>query len=248
MHTRIIIPTYNEVENLPRMAESLFNLPLEDLSLLVIDDGSPDGTGAAAEALKGDYPGKIDVIHRTGKLGLGTAYLAGFRRALEEDASVIIQMDADFSHNPLKIPELIKALGKSDVAIGSRYIPGGSLDERWPFWRRGLSAFGNLYARVILGMTVRDITGGYRAWSRKVLSAIPLERIKSEGYAFQVEMIYLTHLLGFEIQEIPIYFSDREEGDSKMSLGIQTEAALRVWSILFEYGDLRRKSRSGKFT
>lgn len=244
MRKQVVIPTYNEAENLPRMTQVLFDLPVEDLRLLVIDDGSPDGTGEIADRLAAEHPEKFQVIHREGKLGLGTAYLTGFRWALDHGAGVIIQMDADFSHDPEVIPELISALEKSDVAIGSRYVEGGALDERWPFWRQGLSAFGNIYARTILGMAVKDLTGGYRAWSRETLSAIPLDRVKSEGYAFQVEMIYLAHLLGFEIQEVPIYFSERVEGESKMSLTIQAEAALRVWSILFEYADLRRKARA----
>ena len=244
MHTQIVIPTYNEAENLPRMAERLFELPIEDLRLLVIDDGSPDGTGAVAEQLAEQRPGRVHVLHREGKLGLGTAYLTGFRWALEHGAGVIVQMDADFSHDPQVIPELISELDQADVAVGSRYAAGGSLDERWPFWRKWLSTFGNLYARTVLRMPVRDLTGGFRAWNREVMSAIPLDRVKSEGYAFQVEMIYLAYLLGFEISEVPIYFADREEGESKMSLGIQIEAAIRVWAILLEYADLRRKDQA----
>lgn len=244
MHTQIVIPTYNEAENLPRMAKKLFELPIEDLRLLVIDDGSPDGTGAVAEQLAEQHPGRVHVIHREGKLGLGTAYLTGFRWSLEHGAGVIVQMDADFSHDPQVIPELISELDQADVAVGSRYAAGGSLDERWPFWRKWLSTFGNLYARAVLRMSVRDLTGGFRAWNREVMSAIPLDRVKSEGYAFQVEMIYLAYLLGFEICEVPIYFADRVEGESKMSLGIQIEAAVRVWAILLEYADLRRKDQA----
>lgn len=244
MHTQVVIPTYNEAENLPRMVKSLFELPVEDLRLLVIDDGSPDGTGVVAEQLAEQHPGRVHVIHREGKLGLGTAYLTGFRWALDQGAEIIIQMDADFSHDPKVIPELIGALNQADLAVGSRYVAGGSLDERWPFWRKWLSSFGNLYARIVLRMPVRDLTGGFRAWSREVMTAIPLERVKSEGYAFQVEMIYLADLLGYEISEVPIYFADRVEGESKMSLGIQIEAALRVWAILLEYADLRRRDHS----
>jgi dolichol-phosphate mannosyltransferase len=226
------------------MVKSLFELPVEDLRLLVIDDGSPDGTGVVAEQLAEQHPGRVHVIHREGKLGLGTAYLTGFRWALDQGAEIIIQMDADFSHDPKVIPELIGALNQADLAVGSRYVAGGSLDERWPFWRKWLSSFGNLYARIVLRMPVRDLTGGFRAWSREVMTAIPLERVKSEGYAFQVEMIYLADLLGYEISEVPIYFADRVEGESKMSLGIQIEAALRVWAILLEYADLRRRDHS----
>lgn len=236
--TTVIIPTYNEAENLPKMAASLFALPL-DLNLLVVDDNSPDRTGEIAESLAEQYQGKVQVIHRRGKLGLGTAYLTGFKHALKQGAEQIVQMDADFSHNPEKVHTLVAGLEQADLVVGSRYVHGGSLDKDWSIWRQRLSAFGNLYARFILGMKFKDLTGGFRAWNRKALQEIPFERVKSEGYAFQVEMIYITHLLGNTIKETPIYFAEREMGDSKMSLGIQIEAALRVWSILFEYRDLR---------
>jgi len=234
-----VIPTYNEADNLPELLEALFNLDLNQIHVLVVDDNSPDGTGDIAEALKDSYPGKISVMHREGKQGLGTAYIAGFNKAIQEGADVIVQMDADFSHNPQKIPILVDRLETWDMALGSRYVKGGSLDEGWAIWRKGLSYFGNLYARVILGMQIRDLTGGFRAWRRETLLGIPLERVKSQGYAFQVEMAYITQRKGFSITEVPIYFADREKGDSKMSWRIQIEAALRVWSILFEYRDLK---------
>ncbi len=207
--------------------------------MLVVDDNSPDGTGEIAENMKEEYPGQISVLHRSGKLGLGTAYLTGFKKAIEEGAEILVQMDADFSHNPQKIPGLVEKLGKWDLVIGSRYVEGGSLDEGWAFWRKGLSYFGNLYARLILGMGVKDLTGGFRAWRKETLLGIPLDRVKSQGYAFQVEMAYITHRMGHEITEVPIYFTDRERGTSKMSWQIQLEAALRVWSFLFAYRDLR---------
>jgi len=184
-------------------------------------------------------PARVSVLHRKGKLGLGTAYLSGFKYCLEQGADQIVQMDADFSHNPNKVTELIERLKVSDMALGSRYIRGGSLDEDWAFWRKGLSSFGNLYARLILRMPIKDVTGGFRAWKRKTLEGIPLERVKSQGYAFQIEMAYITHLMGYSISEVPIYFADRSRGDSKMSLKIQVEAAKRVWSILFEYRDIQ---------
>jgi dolichol-phosphate mannosyltransferase len=149
-------------------------------------------------------------------------------------------MDADFSHNPEKVTELIDRLKESDMALGSRYVRGGSLDEDWAFWRKGLSSFGNLYTRLILRMPIKDVTGGFRAWKKETLEGIPLERVKSQGYAFQIEMAYITHLKGYSISEVPIYFADRSRGDSKMSIKIQIEAARRVWSILFEYRDLKR--------
>ena len=153
-------------------------------------------------------------------------------------------MDADFSHNPERVPELLASLEDHDLVLGSRYVTGGSLDRDWAIWRKGLSSFGNLYARIILGMKVRDVTGGFRAWRRQTLVGIPLERVRSQGYAFQVEMAYITHLLGYSIKEVPIYFAERTRGDSKMSLGIQVEAARRVWAILVEYRDLRNKQKN----
>jgi dolichol-phosphate mannosyltransferase len=238
MQITIVVPTYNERENLPRLASVLLDLPL-DIDLLVVDDASPDGTGEIAEGLKQEYGTRINVIHRAGKLGLGTAYIQGFKQALASGADTVVQMDADFSHPPEKIFEMATALEQCDVVIGSRYIKGGSLDERWPAWRRGLSAFGNLYARVILRLSVRDTTGGFRMWRRETLLGMPLDRIQSNGYAFQVEMTYVATRLGYRFKEIPIHFADRRWGDSKMSGSIQREAALRVWQLLVEYRDLK---------
>ena len=239
MNTSIVIPTYNEKENLSLIVNSLFDLNIPDLHILVVDDNSPDGTGDIAEDLKQQHPGAVSVMHREGKQGLGTAYLDGFKFCLDKGAEQIVQMDADFSHNPEKIVSLLKGLKEKDMVLGSRYVPGGSLDERWAFWRKGLSSFGNYYARVILRMPILDVTGGFRAWRRDTLLGIPLNRVRSQGYAFQVEMAYITHLCGFKMKEIPIYFADRTRGDSKMSLNIQIEAARRVWSILYEYRDLK---------
>lgn len=240
MSTYIVIPTYNEAENLPLMANSLFQLPVEDLNLLVVDDNSPDGTGEIAESLKEKFPGSISVLHREGKQGLGTAYIQGFELCLKKGAEMVVQMDADFSHSPEMVVPLLENLKEYDMVLGSRYISGGSLDDSWAAWRKSLSSFGNLYARLILRLPILDVTGGFRAWRRETLLGIPLKRVKSQGYAFQVEMAYITHSLGFKIQEIPIYFAERERGDSKMSLGIQVEAAKRVWSILYEYRDLKK--------
>jgi len=240
MKTSIVIPTYNEKENLPLIIKSLFDLNIPDLNILVVDDNSPDGTGDIADKLKQQYPDRISVLHREGKKGLGTAYLEGFKHCLERGADQIVQMDADFSHNPEKVINLLEGLKEKDMVLGSRYVSGGSLDDRWAAWRKGLSSFGNFYARVILRMPIQDVTGGFRAWRRDTLLGIPIDRVKSQGYAFQVEMAYITHLSGFSISEIPIYFADRTRGDSKMSLSIQIEAARRVWSILYEYKDLRK--------
>ena len=235
----IVIPTYNEAENLPELVSALFTLPISDLHILIVDDNSPDGTGEVAETLARRHPGQMRVLHRNGKLGLGTAYIQGFQMALANGAQAIGQMDADFSHPVEKIPELYAALQTCDVALGSRYVPGGGLDKRWPLWRKALSTFGNWYARTILHLPVHDVTGGFRIWRRETLSAMPLERVRSNGYAFQVEMTYLASKLGFKFQEIPFYFADRKWGQSKMSFAIQREAAIRVWQLRRQYRDLK---------
>lgn len=239
----VVIPTYNEAENLPAIAEALWSLPVPGLSILIVDDGSPDGTGALAESMSRDHPGRIGVLHRSGKLGLGTAYRAGFRRALDEGADVIVQMDADFSHSPKYIPVFLEALPAADAVFGSRYVVGGRLDERWGLARLALSRFGNSYARTILGLRILDVTGGFRVWKRSTLASMPLDRIRSNGYVFQVEMAYVASRLGFRIVESPIYFEDRRLGRSKMSLRIQIEAALRVWMVLLEHRHLNPRAR-----
>ena len=238
MKTTIVIPTYNEAENLPKLTAALFALPLDDLNLLIVDDNSPDGTGQLAEDLAREHPGRMSVMHRQGKLGLGTAYIQGFQRAIADGAEAVGQMDADFSHPVEKVVELVKTLETTDLVIGSRYVPGGSLDERWPVWRKALSGFGNFYARTILGMKVRDVTGGFRLWRRKTLQGMPLERVRSNGYIFQVEMAFLAHRMGLTFKEVPIYFADRRWGTSKMSFRIQLEAAYRVWLLRGMYKDL----------
>jgi dolichol-phosphate mannosyltransferase len=242
MRITVIIPTYNEVENLPRLVVKLFQLPLDGIRLLVVDDNSPDGTGKVADQLAAEHAGSIDVLHRPGKLGLGTAYIQGFQHALATGAQAIAQMDADFSHPPEKLLELYDALQGCDIALGSRYIQGGSVDERWPLWRKGLSAFGNFYARTILGLPIRDATGGFRLYRRDALLKMPFERVRSNGYAFMVETAYVAHRLGLHFREVPIYFADRRWGHSKMSFNIQREAAIRVWQMLFEYRDLSCQS------
>ncbi len=241
MKITIIMPTYNEAENLPDLVEKIISLQNSDISLLFIDDDSPDGTGQVAEDLGKKYPGRIQVIHREGKLGLGSAYILGFRTVLESDVDAVGQMDSDFSHPPEKIPEMIAALEDADMVLGSRYIEGGAVDKDWPFWRKGLSAWGNFYARTILEMPIRDVTTGFRLWRRETLQAMPLERILSGGYVFLVEMAYLTHKMGYKLGEVPIYFADRKWGQSKMNFRIQMEAAIRVWQVRYAYRDLDRK-------
>ena len=240
MKITIVIPTYNEKENLPKLVNAIFALSIPALKILIVDDNSPDGTGALAEELAEQSHGRISVMHRAGKLGLGTAYIQGFQQALEEGAEAICQMDADFSHPPEKITELLASLRTHDLVIGSRYVKGGRLDERWPFWRKALSGFGNFYARTILQMAVKDVTAGFRLWRRETLLGMPLERVLANGYAFQIEMAYIAHKLGYSIDEIPIYFAERDLGQSKMSFKIQVEAAIRVWKLLFEYRDLKK--------
>ena len=241
MQLTVVVPTYNEAENLPKLVSVFFNLPIPDIKLLIVDDNSPDGTGDLAETLGEQYPGRLSVIHRAGKLGLGTAYITGFKAALAGGAEAVAQMDADFSHPLATLVELLAAVQNCDVAVGSRYIPGGSLDENWPFWRKALSSFGNIYARTILGMSIHDVTGGFRLWRREVLTRMPLDRVRSNGYVFQVEMAYLASRLGFCFHEIPIYFAERRLGKSKMSFRIQAEAALRVWQLRGLYRDVRAR-------
>lgn len=242
MRITIVLPTYNEAENLPKLVSALLSQPL-DLSVLVVDDHSPDGTGAVADDLAQRQPGKLFVLHRAGKLGLRSAYIEGFRKAFELGAEAVVQMDADFSHDPLVLVEMARHIASCDVVIGSRYTKGGSLDERWPAWRKFLSAFGNRYARTILAFPVQDVTTGYRMWRREALQSLPMERIRSNGYIFLVEMAYIAYLMGYRVAEIPIHFADRRWGKSKMSLKIQLEAAVRIWDVWWHYRDLRKKTR-----
>lgn len=245
MRITVVTPTYNEAENLPKLVSALFSLPLE-IHILIVDDNSPDGTGRIADELASAHPDRISVIHRPGKMGLRSAYLNGFQKILESNAQAIVQMDADFSHDPSVLLEMEKMLETCDMVLGSRYIQGGSVDERWSIWRKGLSAFGNLYARTILHLPLRDVTTGYRMWRRETLQQIPFERIQSSGYVFLVEMAYLTHCLQFKIGEAPIYFADRRWGKSKMSIKIQAEAAFRIWQVWWGYRDLKKAGKAGR--
>ena len=245
MHITVIIPTYNEAENLPKLVSALFSLPL-NLNILIVDDNSPDGTGEIADALVKKYPEKIDVLHRTGKLGLRTAYLSGIEHALAKGADAIAQMDADFSHDPERLVDMAELLKTREVVLGSRYVPGGRVDANWPIWRKWLSAFGNFYARTILGFSLRDVTTGYRLWRRETLEGMPLKRIQSNGYVFLVEMVYIAYSLGYRFGEVPIYFADRQFGTSKMSLKIQLEAAMRIWAVRWGYRDLRKYGREAR--
>jgi dolichol-phosphate mannosyltransferase len=240
----IITPTYNEAENLPRLVSALFALPL-DLHILVVDDNSPDRTGQIADQLAVSDK-RVQVYHRAGKLGLRSAYLEGIQIALAGGADVVVQMDADFSHDPAALVDMANRLETADVVLGSRYVDGGSVDKQWPLWRKSLSAFGNFYARTILGLPLHDVTTGFRMWRRATLEGMPLNRIKANGYIFLVEMIYLAHCVEYRIGESPIYFADRRWGKSKMSLKIQTEAAVRIWQVLWNYRDLRRNGQAAR--
>jgi len=240
LHIVVIIPTYDEAENLPKMVSALFALPL-DLEVLIVDDASPDGTGQIADDLSAAHSGRMSVMHRTGKLGLATAYLQAFQSLFKSNVDAIVHMDCDFSHDPAVLVEMAKRIESCDVVFGSRYVPGGSTDMRWSIWRKALSAWANFYARTILGLSIRDVTAGFRMWRREALQSLPLDRVKSSGYVFMVEMSYLADCMGLKIYEIPIHFADRQWGKSKMSFKIQAEAALRVWGVLWNNRDLRKK-------
>ncbi len=243
MKTSVVIPTYNEADNLPAICAALWALPL-DLAIVVADDNSPDGTGKVADRLAREHPGRLEVIHRAGKLGLGTAYIAGFKRALEGGAEAVVQMDADFSHSPDYIPQMLDLLDQYDVVIGSRYVKGGKTDERWGFGRWLLSWWANsVYVRLILRMKVKDATAGFKAWRAETLRGLGLDRIRSNGYIFQTEMAYVAEKLGYRALEIPIYFEDRRIGQSKMDIPIKIEAALRTWQVWWRHRHLKPSMR-----
>lgn len=235
----VVLPTYNEKDNLPRIVQSLFDLNIQGLQILVVDDNSPDGTGQLAEELRTQYDEQVHVLHRSQKNGLGPAYIAGFQQAIDLGADVIIQMDADFSHQPKYLPQLLEKLQNSDLVVGSRYAPGGSVDEKWGFYRKLLSWWANrIYTPLILSIPVNDATAGFKAWRRDTLIGMNIGQVQSNGYVFQVEMSYVAHKLGYRIAEIPIHFPDRQIGISKMDSSVALEAALRVWQLLFRYRNL----------
>jgi dolichol-phosphate mannosyltransferase len=241
MKTTIVIPTYNEKENLPILLEKIFALKQENLHVLIVDDSSPDGTGELADSLKENYHPYLDVYHRPEKNGLGRAYIEGFQKAIAAGADIIGQMDADFSHPIDKIPTMIEAVSPGMVAVGSRYVQGGSLDQKWPLWRKALSRFGSFYSRTILRLKLRDVTGGFRFWPKEALLAMPLGENRSGGYVFQVEMAYVAHKLGYRFTEIPIHFAERVAGTSKMSFKIQLEAAIQVWLLPKRYRQIQKQ-------
>ncbi|HEY3992819.1 MAG TPA: polyprenol monophosphomannose synthase [Ktedonobacteraceae bacterium] len=232
MKTLVIVPTYNELENLPLLLKGIFsNAPATDV--LIVDDNSPDGTGALADRMSAEDP-RVRVLHRSGKLGLGTAYIAGFKYAIAHKYGAAFEMDADFSHDPCYLPDFLAKIEHADLVIGSRYIPGGSTPN-WSWGRRLISGFGNLFVHTILPelMPVHDCTAGYRCYRREVLESLGLDTIKSQGYGFQVELTYRTHKYGFKIVETPIVFMDRRVGKSKMSRAIVFEAFTYVLRARF---------------
>ncbi len=245
VRTIVVIPTYNEAENLPGLVAELHALAVPGLSILVVDDNSPDGTGRVADSLAQRLPGVLQVHHRAGKDGLGRAYLDGFGIALEAGADYIVQMDADFSHPPATLPTMLSLMNRYDVVVGSRYVSGGQLDERWSWWRRFLSWWANeVWSRHILGISVRDITAGFKCWRRAALLDIGLDRVRSNGYAFQVEMAYLAERLGFRVKEIPIYFEDRRIGRSKMDVPVKLQGALDVIRIRYRHRHVEQRATS----
>ncbi len=225
----VIVPTYDEATNLPQIIPKVLAQD-ECLDVLIVDDNSPDGTGDIADKLA-DENSRIHVLHREEKLGLGTAYLTGFRWALERDYEYIFEMDADFSHDPRHIPEFLRAVQQADLVLGSRYLQGRVTVVNWPMSRLLLSYFANIYARVVTGHRLYDATGGFKCFRRRVLQAIDLDSVKSNGYAFQIEISFRAYRRGFTIREIPIVFHDRTDGQSKMSGAIVREAIWTVWRL-----------------
>ncbi len=229
MKTLICIPTYNEAENIETLIRRVHEVIPPEVSLLVIDDGSPDGTGKKVDEL-GAQGFRVQALHRARKMGLGTAYVAGFQWGLSQGFERFIEMDADFSHDPRFLPTMLQLLDRYDVVIGSRYVPGGGT-VNWGLGRKILSRGGSLYARTILGAPVRDFTGGFNGWRRSVLEAVDLPSLRSDGYSFQIELKYRAFLKGFRLVEFPIVFEDRKVGKSKMNRRIVMEALRRVWNF-----------------
>jgi len=225
----VIVPTYNERDNLPVLTAALMVYP--EISMLIVDDNSPDGTGELADKLARTYPDRIEVLHRTANRGLGRSYVDGIRAALHRPVDVICQMDSDLSHDPRQLRALIAATEHADVVIGSRYIPGGAI-VNWPLQRRLLSRFANTYIRLVTRMSARDCTSGYRCWRREALASIPLDQTGSEGYSFLVEMIFAASVAGLRFAEVPITFVERRLGESKLSKAVLIESALTPWRLI----------------
>ena len=234
----VVVPTYNEADNIAAFTQALFDLAVPALNVLVVDDESPDGTGKIADGLAAQND-RLHVMHRTGLRGLGRAYVDGFRWALDHGFDRIIQMDADFSHSPEYIPAMLEHANDYDVVVGSRYVPGGGHDKEWEAGRVFLSAWANMYARTILRVKVHDATAGFKCWTSKALQTIQLDRVRSNGYVFQVEMAYLCQKLNLWVLELPIYFEDRRIGHSKMSIPVKLEAAWRTWQVGWRHRNVK---------
>ena len=225
----VIVPTYNERANLPVLVGAL--LDQANVRILVVDDASPDGTGEVADGLARAHTDRVRVMHRTGRRGLGRSYIDGIKYAIGEPVDVICQMDADLSHDPRHLPALLAAIDRADVVIGSRYVPGGDI-VNWPRRRRLLSRFANMYIRVVTRLGAHDCTSGYRCWRREALAALPLDRFISDGYSFLVEMLFVAARDGRRIEEVPITFVERREGESKLSRAVILESALTPWRLI----------------
>jgi dolichol-phosphate mannosyltransferase len=225
----VIIPTYNERGNLPILVPGLMGH--RHIRALIVDDQSPDGTGAVADELARDYPGRIEVMHRTGRRGFGRSYIDGMKKAVGESVDVLCQMDADLSHDPQQLPELIAATAHADVVIGSRYVRGGAI-VNWPLRRKLLSRFANSYIRAVTRLDPRDCTSGYRCWRRAALASLPLDRFFSDGYSFLIEMLFVASRHGCRIAELPITFVERREGESKVSRSVLLESAITPWRLI----------------
>jgi dolichol-phosphate mannosyltransferase len=225
----VIVPTFNERDNLPALVDGL--LQHANVTVLIVDDRSPDGTGDLADAFARQHPGRIDVLHRTPPRGLGRSYIDGIRRALKTPVDLICQMDADLSHDPRQLPQLVAATDRADIVIGSRYVPGGTI-VNWPRQRQLLSRFANIYIRAVTRLDVQDCTSGYRCWRRAALGALPFDRFTSDGYSFLVEMLYVAAQLGYRIAETPITFVERREGESKLTSRVLAESALTPWRLV----------------
>jgi dolichol-phosphate mannosyltransferase len=236
----VIVPTFNERTNLPVLVAGL--MLHQNVRVMVVDDGSPDGTGEVAEALARQHAGRIEVMHRTERRGLGRSYIDGIKKAVTEPVDVICQMDADLSHDPKHLPDLIAASDHADVVIGSRYVPGGQI-VNWPMRRRLLSRFANFYIRSVTRLHARDCTSGYRCWRREMLAALPLDRFISDGYSFLVEMLYVASRRGGRISEVPITFVERREGESKLSNAVLVESAITPWRLIATRGAAASRAR-----
>jgi dolichol-phosphate mannosyltransferase len=238
MNAIVVIPTYNECDNIPPLVDSL--LRHEGVRVLVVDDDSPDGTGAVADEAARRHPGRVDVLHRSSNRGLGRSYIDGIARAIAMGPDLVCQMDADFSHDPAVLPSLLAAAERADVVIGSRYVEGGGV-VNWPAHRLLLSRFANWYVRAITHLDARDCTSGYRCWRRTFLASLPLDRFFSDGYSFLVEMLFVAARRGARIAEVPITFVERREGESKVSRAVLVESAITPWRLVGD-PELARKA------